>query len=245
MKKLFILLNAALILLVGCSDETTINSSENSDLVPITENTSTEHTDSSETTTAAINTGENNSYSAILFDEIKAKAEILRAEYKPFSITDNIAVSTGYDYNLDGIDDYIVVFNTYMQFDMVFFDGVTAEIIREIHQMIFFQEDFINIEIYKNYSGDMAFKRANRYQHAAAYDSLFDSAEIELPDKGYIFHATYDLDNNFIRADEYSDEESYLAAQDALLEGYDYITDIKWAGSFDYMDKNTLQVLNK
>jgi len=240
MKKSVLLLIMLIVLFSGCNAPAgSVNTSESL----ATEATVTgEDASSKIITTVTEQATQEKDYSELLFNAIKTKGEIFRQKYEPFYITD-VTISTGYDYNYDGINDYIVIYNTYMQFDMVFFDGVTAEIIREIHQMIFFKEDFVTIQIFKNDSGDMAFKRANRYQHSQ-YDCLFDSVEIELPDKGYLFQATYDLDNNFIRADGYSDEESYISAWKAVLEGYHYAADIAWAGGFDYMDENGLQALS-
>jgi hypothetical protein len=242
MKKSVLLLIMLIVLFSGCNAPAgSVNTSESL----ATEATVTgEDASSKIITTVTEQATQEKDYSELLFNAIKTKGEIFRQKYEPFYITD-VTISTGYDYNYDGINDYIVIYNTYMQFDMVFFDGVTAEIIREIHQLTMFLENLVTIQFYINDDNDYLFKRYNHYQEYVASDYYYDNVQIEAKDKSKIFEAVYDENDEFLHAyDRYPDEEAYLAAQNTLLEGYHYVVDIEWAGSFDYMDENGLQALS-
>ncbi len=156
-----------------------------------------------------------------------------------------VSIGTPYDFNNDGINDYVVAFPTYGKYVVTVFNGDSMKVIYEVNEVTEFVPQYIKTEIYISQE-NIAFFRSNRYNKTVAADTLIDEVQIDINNQSYCFEAVYDKNTNkFIHAyDKYKNEEDYLSAQTEILKDYKFDKEITWSELLNYKDdKNAKQAL--
>ncbi|MCL2634383.1 MAG: hypothetical protein FWD34_07730 [Oscillospiraceae bacterium] len=135
-----------------------------------------------------------------------------------------VQICNDFDYNNDGINDYIVAYAMYKQFALVVFESETCNILFETRVMMPFLLELIKMDIYVNEQNEILFRFSRRYQDVAASTIKVETIQIETERMCKVFEAAYSLDDEFLHAyDIYQTEEEYVFAYLELLKGYEFL----------------------